>query len=226
MMQKKIYSVEDDTNISYIISKTLTNAGYIVESFETGEALFTRLETELCDLLILDIMLPNMSGLDILKQIRQNVKFKDLLVLILSARGSELEKVEGLDLGADDYLAKPFGILELTSRAKALLRRKTVELSVLEFGNIVLDRSKHSCKIEEKEVNLTLKEFGLLEHFLLHPETALTRETLLQEVWGYDFYGETRTLDMHITALRKKIGVGDAPCKIEGIRGVGYRIVK
>lgn len=225
-MPKRIYSVEDDANISYIISKTLQNAGYLVQTFGSGEDLFTHLQEEMCDLLILDIMLPNMSGLDILKRMKQSAQFQHILVLILSAKGSELEKVEGLDLGADDYLAKPFGILELTSRVKALLRRSTHTLNVYQFGNIVLDTIKHTCTIEDVEVGLTLKEFGLLEYFLLHAEEALTREDILSEIWGYDFYGETRTLDMHITSLRKKINVGENPCKIEGIRGVGYRIVK
>lgn len=224
-MKPLIYACEDDANIAFILQKTLENANYRIQTASSYQELIRLLETEVCDVLLLDIMLPNKSGLDILVELRNKEAFASMIIMIVSAKGSEQDKVLGLDLGADDYLTKPFSILELTSRIQAHLRRKTAPKETLEMGNVILDKVSRTLYINQEEVVLTYKEFALLEYLLSHPKKAIKREELLQAVWGFDFLGESRTLDMHITAIRKKLLQHEASVYIETIRSIGYRLM-
>ena len=173
---------------------------------------------------MLDIMLPGEDGIEILKKLRNNAKTKNIPVIMVTAKGSEYDKVVGLDTGADDYITKPFGMMELVSRIKAVLRRTTREKEETKYqiGNLVIDVEKHKVKVDGKSVTLTLKEFELLEKLMKNRHIVLTRDRLLEEIWGYDFSGETRTVDVHVRTLRQKLG--DAGELIETVRGVGYRI--
>ena len=175
-------------------------------------------------LVLLDIMLPGEDGIEILKKLRNNAKTKNIPVIMVTAKGSEYDKVVGLDTGADDYITKPFGMMELVSRIKAVLRRTTREKEETKYqiGNLVIDVEKHKVKVDGKSVTLTLKEFELLEKLMKNRHIVLTRDRLLEEIWGYDFSGETRTVDVHVRTLRQKLG--DAGELIETVRGVGYRI--
>lgn len=221
-MKYKIYSVEDDENISYIIKTSLKNANFEVSSFDNSIDLYKKLEEEICDLLILDLMLPGEDGLSILRNIKSNVKYKDIIVIILSAKSSEIDKVKGLDLGADDYIAKPFSVLELISRINAHLRRKNKD-EILTNNDIVLNLNERRCFVNNEEVILTLKEFNLLQYFLENINKSLSRENILNDIWGYDFIGETRTIDMHVLSLRNKLGKeGNL---IKTVHGFGYKMV-
>lgn len=221
-----IYSVEDDENISYIINKTLSNAGYKVESFYNSNDLFKGLQNQIPSLILLDIMLPGKSGLDILKKLKSVEKYKGILVIFLSAKSDEIDKVQGLDLGADDYISKPFGILELTSRVNAHLRRLKSTTEVLTCKNIKLNIDEHTCYKNDELINLTHKEFDLLKYLLENKNKALSRDELLNKVWGYDYAGETRTLDMHIKTLRQKLNDSNEEQLIESVRSIGYKIIE
>ena len=223
-MSRLIYSVEDDQNISFVINKTLTNSGFKVKSFFDGESFFKGLEDELPDLALVDIMLPNgMSGLDIIKKMKANSKYDDVVIIILSAKGDEMDKVTGLDLGADDYISKPFSVLELVSRIKANLRKRPKKKDILSLANITLNFLEHTCMKDGKLVDLTLKEFDLLKYFMENPNKALSRDELLNNVWGYDYIVETRTVDRHVKTLREKLGDSKDKALIESIRSIGYK---
>ena len=218
-----IYVVEDDTNISEIESFALKNVGYEVESFDTAGAFYKALKNRRPDLILLDIMLPDEDGLSIVTNIRKNASVKDVPVIMITAKSSEIDKVKGLDAGADDYVTKPFGVMELISRVKALLRRAgndKKEDKVLALGNVTLDKEKHSVYVSGNLVELTYKEFELLQLLLVNAGIVTTRDVILTKVWGTDFEGESRTLDMHIKTLRQKLG--DAGSMIKTVRNVGY----
>lgn len=219
-----IYIVEDDKNIGEIESYALKNSGYQVDSFENAKTFWSRCQEHKPDLVLLDVMLPDSDGIEVLKKIRRNPDLKRVPVIMVTAKSSEIDKVKGLDNGADDYITKPFGIMELISRVKALLRRmnQDEEEKQLEFQNIVLDCEKRQVMLDGQLCELTYKEFELLKLFLQNAGIVMTRENIMEKVWGIDFEGESRTLDMHIKTLRQKLG--DAGKHIKTVRNVGYRI--
>lgn len=218
-----IYIIEDDTNIRQMESYALKNSGYEVAEFSEGDSFFTACETRLPDLVILDIMLPGKSGLAILHQMRDLNRMKKIPVIIVSAKTSELDTVKGLDSGADDYITKPFGIMEFISRVKAILRRIAPEPETqYTFATINLDDKKHLVTTEGKACELTFKEYELLKFMLSNPGIVLTRDKLMDKVWGLNYQGETRTVDMHIKTLRQKLGA--AGNYIKTIRNVGYKL--
>ena len=219
-----IYCVEDDAGIRELVVYTLQNTGMEARGFADGTALFSALRNEKPDLILLDIMLPGEDGLEILKKLRSSPLTEQLPVILATARGSEYDKVVGLDTGADDYLAKPFGMMEMVSRVKALLRRTSggEPEKLLSIGDLEMNPAEHTVKIGGESVDLTLKEFNLLKLFLEHKGLVFSREKLLSEIWGEQFMGETRTVDVHIGTLRSKLGKwGDS---IRTVRGVGYRM--
>lgn len=219
-----IFCVEDDGNIRELVVYTLETTGIKAKGFEDGTAFFEALAEELPELILLDIMLPGEDGMEILKKLKASPVTKDIPVIMLTAKGAEYDKVMGLDAGADDYVTKPFGMMELVSRIKAVLRRtgKRQEEDIYKIGILCLNVKKHQVMAGGEEVSLTLKEFELLKRLLTNRGIVLTRDRLLEEIWGYDFSGETRTVDVHVRTLRQKLGkAGDY---IETVRGVGYRI--
>ena len=219
-----IYCVEDDSSIRDLMIYALQTAGFEAEGFAESTAFWRAMEQELPQLILLDIMLPKEDGITILKKLRAHHVYGNVPVIMATARGSEYDRVIGLDSGADDYLSKPFGMMEMISRIKAVLRRSTVinEQSVISRGPITLDRKRHEVFVDKREVRLTLKEYDLLLLFMENPGRVFTREMLLESVWNEDFLGETRTVDVHIGTLRTKLG--DASDEIQTIRGVGYRM--
>lgn len=221
-----IFCVEDDRNIRELVVYTLSSTGMEAEGFEDGEVFFKALAERLPELILLDIMLPGEDGMAILKKLKNNKRTKDIPVIMVTAKGTEYDKVSGLDAGADDYVTKPFGMMELVSRIKAVLRRtkKKEEIEVLKAGPIVLNEKKHEVLVDGAHVSLTLKEYEMLKRLMHNKGIVLTRDRLLEEIWGYDFDGETRTVDVHIRTLRQKLG--KAGEEIETVRGVGYRITE
>lgn len=221
-----IYCVEDDSNIRELVVYTLQTTGFDARGFEEGKQFFKALEDELPELILMDIMLPGEDGIALLKKLKMSQKTKDIPVIMVTAKGAEYDKVKGLDLGADDYVTKPFGMMELISRIKAVLRRSRKNdlknSEVLSLAGIEIDMKKHEVKADGKVVNLTLKEYELLKHLMSSPNIVMTRDALLEDIWGYDFDGETRTVDVHVRTLRQKLG--DSGEKIETVRGVGYRM--
>ena len=219
-----VYIVEDDNNISEIESFALKNSGYITEVFETGKIFFKHLQNKKPDIVLLDIMLPDMDGLEILKKMKNTPDYKKIPVIMVTAKTTEIDKVKGLDLGAGDYISKPFGIMELISRVKALLRRtlNLEEEKVLSYESVVMDVEKRAVYVNNDAVELTYKEFELLKLLLQNSGIVLRREVIMDRVWGTEFEGESRTLDMHIKTLRQKLGEGGAIIKT--IRNVGYEI--
>lgn len=219
-----VYIVEDDNNISEIESFALKNSGYITEVFETGKIFFKHLQNKKPDIVLLDIMLPDMDGLEILKKMKNTPDYKKIPVIMVTAKTTEIDKVKGLDLGADDYISKPFGIMELISRVKALLRRtlNLEEEKVLSYESVVMDVEKRAVYVNNDAVELTYKEFELLKLLLQNSGIVLRREVIMDRVWGTEFEGESRTLDMHIKTLRQKLEDGGAIIKT--IRNVGYEI--
>lgn len=221
-----IYCLEDDANIRELMTYTLDLAGFDAQGFQSAEPFWTAMEEELPDLILLDIMLPGEDGISVLKRLRKKDRTRDVPVIMATAKGTEYDKVVSLDLGADDYLVKPFGMLEMVSRIKAVLRRVGAkpELSVLEAGPVMVDRQSRIVTVNGNRVSLTLKEYDLLCLFLKNPGQVFSREELLSSVWGTDFVGESRTIDVHIGTLRTKLGAGGR--YIETVRGVGYKMVK
>jgi two-component system alkaline phosphatase synthesis response regulator PhoP len=220
-----IYCVEDDDAIRDIVVYTLRSTGFEAEGFPDGKALFEALRLKLPKLILLDIMLPGEDGLEILRRLKAYTATKDIPIIMATAKGTEYDKVRGLDLGADDYLVKPFGMMEMTSRVRAVLRRMTLheKARCLSVGGLELSPEEHRVMSDGKTVTLTLKEFELLRTLMEHPGIVLTRDQLLTDIWGIDYDGETRTLDVHIRTLRQKLGsCGEL---IETVRGVGYRMV-
>ncbi|MCR5081975.1 MAG: response regulator transcription factor [Parasporobacterium sp.] len=216
-----VYIVEDDENIREIESYSLTKNGFEVREFSDGENLLNECLDSRPNLVILDIMLPGKDGLTLLKDLRENAKLSDIPIMLISAKSSEIDKVKGLDMGADDYLTKPFGTMELVSRVNALLRRfKSDDKSDCSYREITIDDAKRSVTAFGKSIDLTFKEYELLKYLIANSQTALSRDKLLEAVWGYDFAGESRTVDMHIKTLRQKLG--DAGTYIKTVRNVGY----
>lgn len=215
--KRLIYAVDDEQSIREVYSYALKNAGFDIECFQNGEDFSSALSARKCDLAILDIMLDGLDGYEILKAMKNNLQTSDIPVIMVSAKSDEIDKVRGLDLGADDYLAKPFGVLELVARINAKLRKS--QKSAIAYKDIFIDDSTHSVTVAGKEKKTTLKQYELLKLLVQNSQTVLSRNTLLDSVWG-DNYGETRTLDIHIADLRKLLAESEA--KIETVRGVGY----
>lgn len=220
-----IWCVEDDASIRDIEVYALSSMGFSAKGFEDGTSFWDALQSEKPELVILDVMLPGIDGLELLKKMRASSRFSDIPVILATAKDAEYDKIKGLDLGADYYIAKPFGVMELVSCVKAVLRRcggVSVQKSVLKSRGLVLNSDEHRVFVDGEPVELTYKEFELLKLFLSHPGTAFTRDQLMENVWGTDFCGETRTVDMHIRTLRQKIGkYGEL---IKTVRNVGYRL--
>lgn len=219
-----IYCVEDDSSIRDLMIYTLNSAGFEAEGFDCGNSLFDALQTEKPQLIMLDIMLPDEDGITILKKLRTMPATKDIPVIMATAKGTEYDKVIGLDLGADDYLAKPFGMMEMIARIKAVLRRisPAEEEKHIKIGKLELNLETYVVVENGERVQLTLKEYKLLRTFMENPKRVFTREQLLEIVWGVDYVGETRTVDVHIGTLRTKLG--ECGNYIETVRGVGYRM--
>ena len=218
-----IWCIEDDSGIRNMMTYTLQAAGFEAQGFPDGASFFAALETARPRLILLDIMLPGEDGLSILGRLKKSPSACEIPVIMATARGTEYDKVTGLDLGADDYLVKPFGMMEMVSRVKAVLRRTEPKTSeTLCLGLLELDSDSHTVKADGTRVELTRKEYDILKLFLQNPGRVFTREQLLASVWGVDFVGETRTVDVHIGTLREKLG---SPGKqIATVRGVGYRL--
>lgn len=218
--RRLIYAVDDELSIREVYRYAIGGAGFDIQCFENGEGLFTAINAQLPDLVLLDIMLDGADGYELLSALRRNPLTADIPVIMVSAKGEEIDKVRGLDLGADDYLAKPFGVLELIARINAKLR-KTKPDGVLTYADIVMDGNSRSVTVAGNPVSLTLKEYSLLRLFLSSPGKVLGRDLLLDSVWGVN-YGETRTLDIHIGQLRKELSGSAA--SILTVRGVGYML--
>lgn len=219
-----IYCVEDERNIRELIVYTLETSGFQARGFSSGAELFQELALEKPELILLDIMLPGEDGLEILKKLKTSANTKEIPVIMVTARGAEYDKVLGLDSGADDYISKPFGMMEFVARVRALLRRSQTASGSrkLEIANLEMDVDKHEVIADGQGITLTLKEFQLLRYLLENQGIVLSRDQLLEHIWGYDFDGETRTVDVHIRTLRQKLGsCGEL---VETVRGVGYRI--
>ncbi len=219
-----IWCVEDDDAIRDIELYALRATGFAAEGFADGLAFWQALQTQKPELVVLDVMLPGLDGVELLKKLRADSRFAALPVIMATARGTEYDKIQSLDLGADDYVVKPFGVMELVSRVKAVLRRSRGAgvQKLLRLEGLSLNLDEHTLSIDGRRVQLTYKEFELLRLFLSHPGTAFTREQLFSEVWGESFVGETRTLDMHIRTLRQKLG--EYGRYIETVRNIGYRL--
>lgn len=220
----KVYCVEDDESIRQLMVYALENGGFQAKGFEDGEKFFAGARNAVPDLILLDIMLPGKDGLEILEKLKSDAMMKDIPIIMITAKTSEFDKVKGLDMGADDYISKPFGIMELISRVKAVLRRTKVSFpsNNLSLGGLSMDYKKRRVTAGEKVVNLTYKEFEVLYYLLKNQEIVLTREVLMDQVWGFDFQGETRTVDVHIVTLRQKLG--EKGNLIQTIRNVGYKL--
>ena len=219
-----IWCVEDDASIRDIEVYALTSTGLEARGFEDGDLFWNALQSEKPDLVILDVMLPGKDGVTLLKQMKSAEAFCQIPVIMATARGSEYDKIQSLDLGADDYLVKPFGIMEMVSRVKAVLRRcKPVQdRQMLKCDGLVLNPHEHTVTVDGERIQLTYKEYELLHLFLSQPGVAFSREQLLGSVWNTDYVGETRTVDMHIRTLRQKLG--NYGHWIETVRNVGYRL--
>ena len=227
MANEKILVVDDEEHIAELIRYNLTSNGYKVITANNGiDAVKIAIE-EKPNLILLDLMIPGKDGYDVCKDVRSNSEIRNTPIIMLTAKSEEFDKILGLELGADDYMTKPFSVRELLARVKAVLRRFSIsepESNVLVFGNLTADFDKREILVNDKKLDLTLKEFELLEILIRNKGKILTRDTLLDKIWGYEYIGETRTVDVHIRYLRKKIEVDDKnPKLIETIRGVGYR---
>ena len=220
-----IYFVEDDNSIRKLVLYSLTSAEMEAEGFAHPEQFWEAMEQKIPEVILLDIMLPGEDGLSILKKLRADRRTERSQIILLTARGSEYDKVVGLDAGADDYVAKPFGMTELVARVRSALRRagqSATPLPVYTLGSLTVDSARHIVHVGDKEISLTLKEFQLLALLLEHHDTVFTRDQLLSNIWGYDFDGASRTVDVHIRTLRQKLGAAGA--YIQTVRGIGYKI--
>ena len=218
-----IYIVEDDRNIREIETIALKNSGYEVRAFENAKDFYRKIEERVPDLVLLDVMLPDESGYDIVKKIRKTPTTKKLPVIMVTAKTQEIDMVKGLDDGADDYIKKPFSIMELISRVKALLRRTSSEdVKLFVLDELRIDHERHVVYVDEKTVELTFKEYELLRLLVSNVGVVMSRENIMIHVWGTDFEGESRTVDMHIKTLRQKLG--DMGARIKTVRNVGYVI--
>ncbi len=220
-----IYCVEDDENIRELVGYALRSQQFDVQTFSDGEEFWEGLQKKPPSLVILDIMLPGESGMDILKKLRNRTEYKELPVIMLTAKTSEYDVVRGLDTGADDYICKPFGIVELISRIRAVLRRSAAAdtpKQVYTYQNVMLDTERHEVRVDGQPCRLTVKEFELLHYLLVNVDIVVQREQIMEAVWGFTYAGESRTIDMHIKSLRQKLGSGGSIIKT--VRGIGYRI--
>lgn len=219
-----IYIVEDDVNIREIEAFSLKNSGYTVEEFGSAKEFWSRIYEKVPDLIVLDVMLPDEDGLSIVKKLRQWAESRYVSIIMVTAKTTELDRVKGLDRGADDYLTKPFGVMELISRVKALLRRsmQNHEIKQMKVGEIELNDEKRQVKVSGEPITLTYKEYELLKMLMSNTGIVLQREDIMVRIWGMDYEGESRTLDMHIKTLRHKLG--DAGKKIRTVRNVGYQL--
>lgn len=228
MSKELIFAVEDESHIQQLIKYNLEASGYRILTFESGESLLNECKNTIPDLFILDIMLPGMDGLEVCRQLRQNPRSKNVPIIMLTAKSEEFDKVLGLELGADDYITKPFSVRELCARVKALLRRANAiipeESEIIKHGEISIDCTRREVYKSDILLELPLKEFELLKMLVVNKGKVLSRELLLEKIWGFDYYGETRTVDVHIRYLRQKIEDDDNnPIYIETVRGIGYR---
>lgn len=222
-----IYCIEDEAGIRELITLALSTADFEVVGFEEAQEFYAELKTRIPDLILLDLMLPRIDGMSILKQLKKEANYKDIPIIILTAKSMELDKVKGLESGADDFITKPFGVLELLARVKAVLRRstkKTENDEVVEYKNIILDYSKRTILYNNTHVSLTYKEFELLHYLMLNKGIVLSRDKILQEIWGFDYEGETRTVDMHIKTIRQKLEAAGCPNYIVTVRSAGYKL--
>ena len=222
-----IYCVEDDNGIRELISCALRSGGYGVKAFPMAKPFYEELEANQPSLILPDIMLPNEDGLSVLSKLKADPKYKDIPVIMLTAKSSEIDKVSGLELGADDYITKPFGVMEMLSRIKAVLRRtarQEDDSEVLTIREVSLDVSKRIVTVNGQEVALTYREFELLMYLMRHVSIAVSRDKLMERVWGYEFAGETRTVDMHIKTIRQKLEAAGCTDLIKTVRGVGYKV--
>ena len=221
----KVFIVEDDNNIRELIVYALNSSEFQAEGFENAKSLYQRLEEDTPNLFILDIMLDGDDGYTILQNLRENSQTKATPVIMLTAKTAEYDKVKGLDMGADDYITKPFGVMELISRIKAVLRRTKTEVkndSTVSYKNIHIDNDKRQVEVDGEIVDLTYKEFELLNFLIVNKEVVLSRDKIMNSVWGFDYQGESRTVDVHIRTLRQKLK--DAGNHIKTVRNVGYKI--
>ena len=228
MNKEKVLIVDDEEHILELLKFNLSNSGYNVICASNGIDAVNIAKTEKPDLVLLDLMIPGMDGLDVCKEIKKNPETSKAAIIMITAKSEELDKILGLELGADDYITKPFSIRELLARVKAVLRRSVpdsnIESDIYEVDNLRVNFGRHEVFVDEKKIDMTLKEFELLENLIKNRGKILQRDTLLDKVWGYEYIGETRTVDVHIRYLRKKIERDDKnPKFIETIRGVGYR---
>ncbi|MCI7800595.1 response regulator transcription factor [Eubacterium sp.] len=223
-MNRLIYIVEDDTAIKELESYALINSEFSVEGFERGKELFDALTIKIPALILLDIMLPDEDGIHILKKIRSTMAYRDIPIIMVTAKTTEIDAVKGLDMGADDYITKPFGVMELISRVKAVLRRtqKAEHQQILIYKNIVIDEAQHKVFVDDEEIELTYKEYEVLKLLIINKGIVLTRDRIMESIWGYDFEQGNRTVDVHIQSLRKKIK--SAGVHIKTIRNVGYKV--
>ncbi len=220
-----VYCVEDDANIRELITYTLSSAGFDVEGFECAKDFFRVMKEKPANLVLLDIMLPDTDGTEILRILRNDPSTRNICVIFLTAKSERMDKIRGLDMGADDYITKPFDVLELISRVRALLRRTQTDVSAepsIVSGDISMDTKKRSVTVKDEEVNLTFKEFELLYMLMSAKGNVVSRESIISKIWGTDFEGESRTLDVHIRTLRQKLGCSGN--QIETVRNVGYKI--
>lgn len=223
-MNRLIYIVEDDTAIKELESYALINSEFSVQGFERGKELFDALTIKIPALILLDIMLPDEDGIHILKKIRSTMAYRDIPIIMVTAKTTEIDAVKGLDMGADDYITKPFGVMELISRVKAVLRRtqKAEHQQILIYKNIVIDEAQHKVFVDDEEIELTYKEYEVLKLLIINKGIVLTRDKIMESIWGYDFEQGNRTVDVHIQSLRKK--VKSAGVHIKTIRNVGYKV--
>ena len=221
-----IYCVEDEAGIRELITLALSTADFEVKGFEDAATFYAEMKNKLPDLILLDLMLPKIDGMTILRELKANAEYKSIPVIILTAKSMELDKVKGLESGADDFITKPFGVLELLARVKAVLRRseKKVEEEPIHYNNLVLDYNKRTLHYMDKPVTLTYKEFELLHYLMLNKGIVLSRDKILQEIWGYDYEGETRTVDMHIKTIRQKLETAGCTNYIATVRSAGYKL--
>lgn len=217
-----IYIVEDDQNIREIESFALKNSGYNIMDFECAKDFYKKIADKVPSLIVLDIMLPDEDGLEVLKKLRSTPATRKVPIILVTAKTTELDKVKGLDMGADDYITKPFGVMELISRVKAVLRRTEgmEEEKILSLGDVKVDDEKHAVYIEDQLCDLTYKEYQLLKLLMINSGIVMSRDIIMERIWGADFEGESRTLDMHIKTLRQKLK--DANVTIKTVRNVGY----
>lgn len=220
-----IFTVEDDPSIRELVVYTLKNTGFEALGLSCGDELFHELTEMIPELILLDIMLPGEDGLTILRRLRSNPRTREIPVIMLTAKGTEFDRVTGLDLGADDYIAKPFGMMEMVSRIRAVLRRVKPESPTLYTANgVTLNDVSHTVTVSGRDIETTLKEYELLKLLMKNAGSVMTRDVLLENIWGYGFDGETRTVDVHVRSLRQKLG--DSAGIIDTVRGVGYIVRK